>query len=201
MTTVKLTDFAKRLSLRRIELGIDRSALARILDVGLSTISLWETGRNFPEASKLPLLARVLKTSIGYLFGERGNVIFPGEVTSKLDELAQRRRVFVDDLVRVAVAEYIARQDIYGAGDRPDPVRIHLNENPPSAPAPYFPKPIDSTSAEPGALVQAVKYQGRVDELGAKGRAASRGGSSRRRGAPPPSAVESRRTPEGSAPT
>ena len=47
---------------------ISQLELARILKVGQSTVSMWETGDIMPRADKMPMLAKILNCSIDDLF-------------------------------------------------------------------------------------------------------------------------------------
>ncbi len=47
--------------------GITQEKLAQEIDVGRSTVAMWETDTNFPRADKLPILARILGCTIDEL--------------------------------------------------------------------------------------------------------------------------------------
>ncbi len=50
--------------------GLSQVALAEKLNVGQSTVAMWETGENVPRADKLPELAKILGCTIDDLFKE-----------------------------------------------------------------------------------------------------------------------------------
>lgn len=53
----------------RMSQGMTQSELAKRLDVSRSTIAMWETGANIPNADKLPAVAKALSCqSIDQLF-------------------------------------------------------------------------------------------------------------------------------------
>lgn len=60
----------RRLIALREGLGLSQSEFARQAEQSRSTVHGWETGRNKPDEDALPIVAKVLKTSISYLFGE-----------------------------------------------------------------------------------------------------------------------------------
>lgn len=50
--------------------NLTQTELAEILCVSQGVVSFWEIGRNMPEASKLPSIARVLGCTVDDLFCE-----------------------------------------------------------------------------------------------------------------------------------
>lgn len=50
--------------------GLTQAELAEKLGVSQGVVSFWEIGRNLPEASKLPELARILGCTVDDLFQE-----------------------------------------------------------------------------------------------------------------------------------
>lgn len=61
--------FGIRLRQIRLKEGEEQAELAKIVGVGASMISQWETGRHYPEVSKLIEIAEHYKVSIDYLVG------------------------------------------------------------------------------------------------------------------------------------
>ena len=61
--------FAKRLKMLRISEDMYQKDLAEILNVTLSSISIWERGINYPEVEKLIEIAEFFNVSIDYLLG------------------------------------------------------------------------------------------------------------------------------------
>lgn len=56
----------------RMSQGMTQSELAKRLDVSRSTIAMWETGANVPNADKLPAVAKALSCqSIDQLFEQK----------------------------------------------------------------------------------------------------------------------------------
>ena len=61
--------FAKRLKMLRISEDMYQKDLAEILNVTLSSISIWERGINYPEVEKLIEIAEFFHVSTDYLLG------------------------------------------------------------------------------------------------------------------------------------
>lgn len=56
----------------RMSRGMTQSELAERLDVSRSTVAMWETDANVPNADKLPAIAEALSCeSIDELFGQK----------------------------------------------------------------------------------------------------------------------------------
>ena len=53
----------------RKKAGLTQIKLAQKMNVGRSTVGMWETGNSLPTADKLPELAKVLGCSIDELYG------------------------------------------------------------------------------------------------------------------------------------
>mgnify|MGYP001124837328 CR=1 FL=1 len=49
---------------RRMSMGMTQNALANILGVRRTTVSMWETGKSNPRAEMLPKLADLLKCTV-----------------------------------------------------------------------------------------------------------------------------------------
>lgn len=60
---------------KRKALGYTQQALADQLNVSFQAVSKWENGTNYPEMEMLPMIARVLGTSIDSLLGYKSSVI------------------------------------------------------------------------------------------------------------------------------
>lgn len=69
---MKNEEFAKRLIKLRLERGLSKTGVARLIGVSTTCVWNWEQGNTFPRDEALHELARVLRTSAGYL--ERGGV-------------------------------------------------------------------------------------------------------------------------------
>ena len=61
--------FGERLKDLRKEKGIGQVELSRLLGVGKSIISLWETNQCEPTLSKLVAIAKLFNVTIDYLAG------------------------------------------------------------------------------------------------------------------------------------
>lgn len=66
-------EFSRRLKYLRIKNNKSQKELAKLLSVGVSTISNYETGRNEPSYEKLIILAKYFNVSIDYLLGYSEN--------------------------------------------------------------------------------------------------------------------------------
>ena len=53
---------------KRISTGMSQTIFAKLIGEKLSTVAMWETGKNTPRADKLPKLAAALNCSIDDLF-------------------------------------------------------------------------------------------------------------------------------------
>lgn len=60
--------FANNLKTYRERKGFTQADLGKVLGVTQGVVSFWEIGRNLPEASKLPDLARALGCTVDELF-------------------------------------------------------------------------------------------------------------------------------------
>ena len=61
--------FGKRLNALRQKNGETQNDLAEIFQVNTSMISLWETGKNYPEVKKLIEIAEYYKVTTDFLLG------------------------------------------------------------------------------------------------------------------------------------
>lgn len=64
------TDLAAQIKKARIEAGLSREKLAVALDVSLSTIVRWETGRTEPSVKKTLEVARVTQKPLQFFLGK-----------------------------------------------------------------------------------------------------------------------------------
>lgn len=60
----------KRIKDRRAELGLGLAELGRLIDTDRQVIAHWERGTQKPREDKMLTLAKALKTSISFLYGE-----------------------------------------------------------------------------------------------------------------------------------
>ena len=58
-----------RIAMFRHMNGMNQRDLGQVLEVGQTTISAWETGRNDPDTKSLHKMATMFNTTIGYLMG------------------------------------------------------------------------------------------------------------------------------------
>lgn len=63
-------EFNENLRKRRVELGLTQAQLGDKLNLAESTISLYESGKRFPDKDTLKELSKVLQTPISILMGE-----------------------------------------------------------------------------------------------------------------------------------
>ena len=66
-------DFSERLKNLRKSKKIKQSELAKILNVGRSTVSMWETGMNVPSIDVADKIADLFNVSVDYLLGRTDN--------------------------------------------------------------------------------------------------------------------------------
>lgn len=61
--------FGKRLKSLRLTAGEEQSELAEVVGVGTSMVSQWETGRHYPEVSKLIDICAHYGVTVDYILG------------------------------------------------------------------------------------------------------------------------------------
>jgi transcriptional regulator with XRE-family HTH domain len=59
---------AQKLKALRIRKGLNMEALARILNVGKTTVAAWESGKSVPSVEKLQALASFYNISTDWIF-------------------------------------------------------------------------------------------------------------------------------------
>lgn len=52
----------------RKRIGLSQNELSKILNVDQTAVSMWETGKSMPQASKLPQIAKILGCTVDELF-------------------------------------------------------------------------------------------------------------------------------------
>ena len=70
MLVVDLDKLARRVRVRRAELGLSQSKVSEISEVHSSVISRLEHGQNLPDIATLMKISGALDTSVAYLLGE-----------------------------------------------------------------------------------------------------------------------------------
>lgn len=78
-------EISKIITKRRKELHMTQRQLAEKLNVTDKTISRWEVGKSYPDATILPALAKVLNISIDELFGDTSKVDLSTSEDDKVD--------------------------------------------------------------------------------------------------------------------
>ena len=68
-----MADFAERIRELRHKQGMTQQALGKIIDVRQDTISIYETGKHYPEVRNLIILADYFGVSTDYLLGRTDN--------------------------------------------------------------------------------------------------------------------------------
>ena len=68
-----MADFAERIRELRHKQGMTQQALGKIIDVRQDTISIYETGKHYPEVRNLMILADYFGVSTDYLLGRTDN--------------------------------------------------------------------------------------------------------------------------------
>lgn len=59
-----------RFKVLRKKANLTQAQIAEALNIGQSTVSMWESGENLPRADKLPQLARLLNCTVDDLLGD-----------------------------------------------------------------------------------------------------------------------------------
>lgn len=95
----------RRIARLREAKGFSQRGLAAALETTPSTVNGWESGRNKPEEQLLVNVAKLLETSISYLYGETDDPRpapdwHSGKGPSSADEAAQEEAA---DLLRQAL--------------------------------------------------------------------------------------------------
>ena len=57
---------------KRLQVGITQRKLGEMIGTTGSAVAMWETGKRFPRADKLPQLASVLECTIDDLYRDKG---------------------------------------------------------------------------------------------------------------------------------
>lgn len=102
-------DFSNVIKYLRKKNNITQSELAKILDVGATTVSSWERGANFPTMDRVVQLANFFNVPIGTFFGNVPNVeetvsipilgiIACGEPITAEENINEYREVLKDNL-------------------------------------------------------------------------------------------------------
>lgn len=65
--------FGKKLKQARLDAGYTQNQIKELLNIGRSTLSLYETGRREPDIETLGKLADFYCVSIDWLVGTKGN--------------------------------------------------------------------------------------------------------------------------------
>lgn len=91
--------FGKRLKNLRISRNLTQKDIADLLNVGVTTISNYETGRNEPSHEKLKILANYFNTTTDYLLGITDN---PSYVDGRITD---------DDIFEVKVGDSYKQLD------------------------------------------------------------------------------------------
>lgn len=65
----KVSEFAKKIRERRLQLDLDQAAIAEKVGVPQQRISKWEGGSFIDSPERVAALARALETTPDYLFG------------------------------------------------------------------------------------------------------------------------------------
>lgn len=81
--------FAEKFKELRESLDINKKNMAKFLNVGPSTVSMWEQDKRTPDKEMLVRIADFFDVSIDYLFG-RTNIKNDNEVILKMSTFAQR---------------------------------------------------------------------------------------------------------------
>src|SRR5215813_13123814 len=66
---IRNSEIAKRLKLRRLQLGLSQESLARALGVTFEQVQKYETGNDRIEAARLQQIADILKVPVLFFFG------------------------------------------------------------------------------------------------------------------------------------
>ena len=70
MLVVDVTELARRVRIRRADLGLSQAAVSEKAEVHSSVVSRLEHGQNLPDLGTLVRVANALSTSASYLLGE-----------------------------------------------------------------------------------------------------------------------------------
>ena len=96
-------EFAFRLKQLRDEKDISQVALAKSIDIGASTVAMWETGERYPTAQYLDKVANFFDVSTDYLLGrtdDRNGVVLDG-VYFRIASEAQEIGVPPEDIEKI----------------------------------------------------------------------------------------------------
>ena len=88
---------AQKLKALRIRKGLSLEALARILNVGKTTIAAWESGKSVPSVEKLQALASFYNISTDWIFS---NELQEKELLRAWRSLSPTKRAAVLELIK-----------------------------------------------------------------------------------------------------
>jgi transcriptional regulator with XRE-family HTH domain len=95
-TQQQLTSFARELRRAREESGLSMRELARLVDVGHTTVQQWEQGKAAPRPPRVTMLERILKLPDGALSRRLGYMPVDGEISSPRSRLTLHEALEAD---------------------------------------------------------------------------------------------------------
>jgi len=114
-----------RIGALRREYGMNQKELGNHLDVGQTTVSAWETGKNEPDNESMHKMAQLFQCSIGYLMGyeeetpNRGltpqevfNNQFAAERSREAEEWEKQRAYDMHGMTDKEIAELEAQEEL-----------------------------------------------------------------------------------------
>jgi transcriptional regulator with XRE-family HTH domain len=102
--------FGQKLKELRKELNLLQTDIAKILDVSVSTIGMYEQGRRNPDTETLDTLANFFDVSVDYLLGRTKHRKFETEHTAfhttSVDGLDEEDIAIVENLIKSLKAKH-----------------------------------------------------------------------------------------------
>lgn len=102
-------DFSERLKNLRKTKKIKQSELAEILNVGRSTVSMWETGMNIPSIDVADKIADLFGVSVDYLLGRTNKPSYEDKDFNIQDFLPEDVKEKLSALESSPTPEYLER--------------------------------------------------------------------------------------------
>lgn len=105
--------FGKTLKHLREKAGITQSQLAEKLDVGVTTISNYETGRNEPNIKKLIIISKTFNISLDYLlsnetiYQDKEATETDNRILLRLKHLTEEEKIFIYNIINLIINQQI----------------------------------------------------------------------------------------------
>ncbi len=104
-----IEDFKERLKNLRKSKNLKQSELAKILNIGRSTVSMWETGMNIPSIDVADKIADIFGVSVDYLLGRTNKPSYEDTAFNIQDFLPEDVKEKLSALENSPTPEYLEK--------------------------------------------------------------------------------------------